>query len=118
MHLTRRGFGRGLGAALALAASSGRVQAHDGMHEIEVRIARFAFDPAQVEIVAGDSVTWTNADLAPHTATAEDGAWDTSRLERGGRGRVTFDVPGEYPYFCVFHPHMKGTVTVRPKSGA
>jgi plastocyanin len=117
-HLTRRGFGRGLGSALSLAGLPGLARAHDGTHEVEVSIARLAFDPAQVEILVGDSVTWANTDLAPHTATAEDGAWDTGTLERGGRGRITFNAPGDYPYFCAYHPHMKGTVWVRTRSGA
>jgi len=30
----------------------------------------------------------------------------------------TFDAPGDYPYYCAYHPHMKGTVTVRTQSGA
>lgn len=116
--ITRRGFGRGLGAALSLAGLPGIARAHDGTHEVEVSIARFAFDPAQVELLVGDSITWTNTDLAPHTATAEGGAWDTGTLELGGHGRITFDAPGDYPYFCAYHPHMKGTVTVRTRSGA
>jgi plastocyanin len=117
-HLTRRGFIRGLGAALSLAGLPGLVRAHDGTHEVEVGIARFAFDPETVEVLVGDSVTWTNTDLAPHTATAEDGAWDTGTLERGANGRITFDAPGDYPYYCAYHPHMKGIVTVRTRSGA
>ncbi|CAG1013459.1 MAG: copper-binding protein [Rhizobiaceae bacterium] len=116
--LTRRGFGRGLGAALSLAGLPVIARAHSGTHEVEVRMASFAFDPASVEVLVGDSITWTNADLAPHTATAEDGTWDTGTLERGGRGRITFDAPGDYSYFCAYHPHMKGTVTVRTRSGA
>lgn len=94
------------------------MRAHDGTHEVEVGIARFAFGPARVEILVGDSITWINADLAPHTATAGDGAWDTGTLDKGGRGRVTFDMPGEFPYFCAYHPHMKGSVVVRTRTGA
>lgn len=116
--LTRRGFGRGLGAALSLAGLPGLARAHDGTHEVEVGIARFAFDPERVEVLVGDSITWTNADLAPHTATAENGAWDTGTLQRGGSGRITFDATGTYPYFCAYHPHMKGTVTVRARPAA
>jgi plastocyanin len=116
--ITRRGFGRGLGVTLSLAGLPRLACAHDGAHEVEVGIARFAFDPVRVEILVGDSVTWTNSDLAPHTATAEDGAWDTGTLEKAGSGRITFDAPGDYPYFCAYHPHMKGTVAVRTRSGA
>lgn len=117
MQPTRRAFGQGLGAALALAGLPGRLLAHEGTHEIEVSIARFAFAPDRVEILVSDSVTWVNRDLVPHTATAEDGAWETGAIDRDGRTRIPFDAPGEYHYFCTFHPHMKGTVVVRPKSG-
>lgn len=105
-----------MGAALALAGLPRALWAHDGTHEIEVRIEHFAFDPHKIEILVGDSVTWINGDLAPHTATAIDGTWGTGTLERGDDGRITFEAPGEHPYFCVFHRHMKGTVVVRPKA--
>jgi plastocyanin len=105
-----------MGGALALAVLPRALRAHEATHEIEVRIARFAFDPARIEILVGDSVTWTNDDLAPHTATAVDGAWDTGALDRGDAGRITFETAGEHPYFCAFHPHMKGAVIVRAKA--
>lgn len=116
-HPTRRRFGQCLGACLTLAGLPGRLSAHDGPHEVEVRIARFTFDPARVEISVGDSVTWVNHDTAPHTASAEDGAWDTGALERGSAGRITFEAPGEHRYLCAFHPNMKGTVVVLAASG-
>lgn len=112
---TRRCFGRGLGGALAVAAFSRGAGAHDGTHEVELRIARFAYIPGRIEILVGDSVTWINDDLAPHTATAEDAAWDTGALDRGAAARITFRTAGRHPYFCAFHPHMKGTVLVRPR---
>lgn len=115
-QLTRRGFVKGLGTVLSLAGLSKRVGAHDGTHEHEVGIARFVFDPAQVEIFVGDSITWTNSDAAPHTATAEDKTWDTGRLARSRSARITFDAPGEYPYVCAYHRHMKGIVVVRTRS--
>jgi len=90
---------------------------HEGTHEIAVSIARFTFDPDRIEIFVGDSVTWTNEDVAPHTATAEDGAWGTGALDRGGAGRITFETAGEHRYFCAFHPHMRGAVLVRSRDG-
>lgn len=110
---TRRRFGQGLGAALTLAGLPASLEAHDTSHGIEVGIMRFTFEPPHIEINPGDSVTWVNADLAPHTATAQNDAWDTGPLERGERARVTFESPGEYLYTCAYHPHMKGTVVVR-----
>ncbi len=119
---TRRDMMRGLGASLALAAAA---RAHDGPHEHEVRIARFAFLPARIVIRAGDSVTWTNGDAAPHTATArgegretgQETGWDTGALAKGEAARITFDTPGEHAYLCTYHPHMTGTVTVLPRDG-
>lgn len=117
MHrLTRRDFGRGLGCVLALAGSAPRVLAHDGPHEVEVRISRFAFKPALVEIAMGDTVVWVNDDPAPHTATAADSFWDTGEMTRDTRAAITFDQPGEHPYLCTFHPQMQGTVVVRSES--
>ena len=116
-NATRREFGWGIGAAVTLAGLPKALRAHDGPHnEVAVKIARFEFDPVDVEIEVGDSVVWSNADVAPHTATASDGGWDTGRLRKGEDGKITFDEPGEYPYFCAFHPHMKGRVVVSPRT--
>jgi plastocyanin len=77
-----------------------------------VEIKGFAFNPPMIEVPSGTTVTWTNQDTAPHTATAEDGSFDTGRLNQGQSGEVTFDQPGTYTYICTFHPNMKGTVVV------
>ncbi|QEP30582.1 copper-binding protein (plasmid) [Pukyongiella litopenaei] len=114
-RLTRRRLGQGLGTAMALAGLPGILRAHDGTHEVTVRIERFAFDPPEIELLVGDSVTWINGDVAPHTATAL-GGWDTGSIEQDGQSRITFDSPGEHHYICGFHPHMKGTVVVRAKT--
>lgn len=77
-----------------------------------IEIKDFAFNSATIEVPVGTTVTWTNQDSAPHTATADDGSFDTGRLEQGQSGSVTFDQPGTYTYTCTFHPNMKGTVVV------
>jgi plastocyanin len=77
-----------------------------------VDIADFAFDPAQLEIAAGTTVTWTNADGAPHTATSTDGDFDSGSLSSGSTFEHTFDEAGEYAYACEIHPTMEGTVVV------
>ena len=78
----------------------------------EVDIAEFKYVPETITVTAGDTVTWTNSDEAPHTATADDEAFDTGDLQRGQKGEVTFEEPGSYPYYCRFHAFMKGTVEV------
>lgn len=81
--------------------------------EVTVEIRNFAFEPGNLEIPAGATVTWVNRDAAPHDATADDKSWKTETLDRGERGSVTFDRPGEYFYYCSIHPSMQARVLVR-----
>ncbi len=79
----------------------------------KVDIADFAFDPETITVKAGTEVTWTNSDDATHTATADDGSFDTGDLDRGRSKSVTFDAAGSFTYYCRFHPFMKATVEVQ-----
>jgi plastocyanin len=77
-----------------------------------VTIADFAFDPPNLQVEAGTTVTFTNDDSATHTATAEDDSFDTGDLDQGASGEVTLDEPGTYAYFCNIHNYMTGSITV------
>jgi plastocyanin len=77
-----------------------------------VAIADFAFDPPSLEVPVGTTVTWSNQDDAPHTATADDGGFDTGRLDQGQSASQTFDEPGSFAYHCEFHPDMTATIVV------
>lgn len=87
------------------------------------------FDPEEIEVAPGDTVTWVNNGDLVHTATLDpeiaqdpdnavlpDGAetWDSGDLQSGDEFSVTLEVPGEYVYFC--RPHealgMVGTIIV------
>ena len=81
-----------------------------------VPIQGFAFKPATVTVNVGDTVTWTNEDTAPHTATASDGSFDTGSLKKGASGSHTFSKAGSFAYICTIHPNMKGTVVVQAAS--
>lgn len=78
----------------------------------KVKITNFAFLPALLKVRAGDIVEWTNQDLVPHTATANDHSWDTGSLENGVTRRIVMRASGTFAYRCAFHPHMEGVVTV------
>ena len=79
----------------------------------KVDVADFAFDPQTISVKAGTEVTWTNSDDATHTATADDGSFDTGDLDKGDSKSVTFDKAGSFTYYCRFHPFMKATVEVQ-----
>jgi plastocyanin len=71
------------------------------------------YSPASVSVVAGDSVTWRNTGVAPHSATANDGSFDTGVFNAGQNRSVTFDSPGTFSYFCTVHgAAQSGTVRV------
>jgi plastocyanin len=78
-----------------------------------VEIRDFTFDPSEIEIPVGGAVHWINAGEAPHTATADDGAFDSGVLDPGQEWSQAFDQAGEFPYFCAIHQAMTGSVIVR-----
>jgi plastocyanin len=86
----------------------------------EVLMQAIAFNPAEITIRAGESVTWTNQDIVQHTATsgnpgdADLGAiFRSASLGQGGTFTHTFNDVGEFVYFCEFHPTtMRGAKVI------
>jgi plastocyanin len=77
-----------------------------------VIIRAFRFEPEVLEIRPGDTVTWTNEDLVPHTATAADRSWDTGRIDRAASVSLVFpEAAKASDYFCRFHPAMKARIS-------
>ena len=78
----------------------------------QVSIANFAFDPAQITIAAGQSVTWTNNDGAPHGLKFKDGETGMELMLPGQTFSRTYLKPGVYDYVCAVHAYMTAQVTV------
>jgi len=97
-------------AALPVLATAARADGHATTHQVSIE--GFAFVPANLTINAGDTVVFTNADSAPHTATDANGAFDTGRLNRGASAQLTFNSAGSFNYICSLHPNMRGTITI------
>ena len=72
-----------------------------------------AFTPADLNIAAGTAVTWVNSDATSHTTTSNVAGWDSGIVAPGGRFSFVFQNTGTFPYHCVIHPGMVGTVVVR-----
>jgi plastocyanin len=81
-------------------------------------IADYSFTPATLTIHVGDTVTWTNNGPAPHTATANNGSFNTGTLQKGQSASHTFTQAGTYAYICTIHPFMHGTVVVLASSSS
>ena len=145
---TRRRLLRGFGtvgaaaASLALAGCGGAGGAGgsggDRVRTDEVAMTdELTYEPRDIEVAAGTTVTWETVGSIGHTVTAygddipsaaayfASGGFETEAAARGGYpggGNVpaggtyahTFETPGEYGYFCIPHENagMVGTVRV------
>lgn len=114
------------GAGLLLLAMPGVARAGGA----EVVLQGKAFEPTEVRVRVGEDVTWTHRDgLAPHSVTADDGAFDSHPdcgaatfalcMQEGQTYSRTFPAPGRFPYYCRTHGGpggggMSGVVVVEP----
>ena len=96
-------------------SGNGPAPSGEAVRAAKVKIVEFTYGPDPVTIQVGGKVTWQNEDTAPHTATADDGSFNTGTLERGKIKSETFKRAGTFPYFCEIHPTMHGTVEVVEK---
>ena len=79
----------------------------------EISIVDGAFKPAELTVLTGEPVTWTNASGVNHTVTSDDGAeLDSGPIGPGEAYGHVFEVPGTYAYHCTIHSTMHGTITV------
>ena len=80
-----------------------------------VIIDNFAFTPANLTVSVGTTVVWTNNQNVGHTVTSDVGdELESGLLQQGRSYSHTFNTVGVFPYHCIPHPDMKGTVTVQP----
>lgn len=79
---------------------------------VDVSIHNFAFTPADLTIVVGDTVRWTNNDSIDHTSTSDTLVWDSGHITPGGTFVFTFADKGDYPYHCEIHDSMTGIIHV------
>jgi plastocyanin len=107
--LSRRSLGSAFGLAIAAAfmLSARRARAE----ESEIHIDNFTFEPKELTVKVGTTVTWKNRDDIPHTVVSA-GKFRSKPLDTDDSFAFTFAAAGEYKYFCSLHPHMTGMVKV------
>jgi plastocyanin len=79
---------------------------------VTVEIHDHTFDPAQLNVAPGTTVTWTNGDTEAHTVTADNGLFDSGVIEPGQFYSTWLGGSGRASYHCEIHPDMKGSVVV------
>jgi plastocyanin len=104
-EINRRDFGIAGVATMLLPVSTARAE------DTEVHIDNFVFEPAQLAVKAGTTVTWMNRDDIPHTVVCA-GKFRSKTMDTDDKFSFTFTSAGEYKYFCSLHPHMTGMVRV------
>jgi plastocyanin len=100
-------------AAHAMAQST----APDPNSTTTVNIHDRDFDPAQLNVAPGTTVTWINKDTEAHTVTARNDLFDSGVIEPGQSYSTRLGGSGKVAYHCKKHPHMKGSVVVDDASG-
>lgn len=93
-------------AAVALAVPGNAVAA-----SYTVTMANMSFGRLPAGIKVGDTITWINHDSVQHTVTARDKSFDL-RLGPGQSGTVTASKKGSFPFYCLYHASMRGTLSV------
>ena len=84
--------------------------AGSAVHTVVIDTMRFGPLPANLR--SGDVVLWVNKDLFRHSATARDGSFNLD-LPPGTSGRTIVKRKGSIPFFCRYHPGMKGVLVSR-----
>lgn len=79
-------------------------------HKVEIR--KFKFFPEKLSVKPGDTIEFTNFDIVPHTATADDKSWGTGKLKKGQSKGIAVTDAMFAQYFCRFHPHMKAGLQI------
>src|SRR4051794_845583 len=89
--LIAAGCGGGGDSTTAATGAASTTTASAAQSTDMIEISDFKFMPETVTVKAGAKVTWMNSDDTSHTATADDGSFDTGTLDKGDAKTVTFD---------------------------
>lgn len=84
-----------------------------GGDAVAVGMSGLRFDPADVTVKVGQTVTWTDEEDIPHNVTADSGAsFKSKTFGKGASFSFKATEPATIKYECTLHPGMEGTLTV------
>jgi plastocyanin len=105
-------FGLAAIVVTAFALAAGTRPSDKPASDATVKIDNRSFDPDNVSIATGATVTWTNNDDIPH-AVASDDNFKSKALHTDDQFSFTFTKPGTYNYYCAIHPQMTAKIVVQ-----
>ena len=101
-------------------ASTTEEPAGGGGGGAQVGMKNIQFNPKDVTVKAGETITFTNDEAVPHDVHKTSGpgddfsSGDTGGMQEGDTFKLTLDEPGKYDYVCNVHaPGMAGSITVK-----
>lgn len=85
-----------------------------------VTMKNIQFQPNQITVKAGDTITFRNDEAVPHDVKKDKGpgpdfeSGPQGGMNEGDTYKLTLKKPGTYDYICRVHaPGMAGTITVK-----
>jgi plastocyanin len=85
-----------------------------------VSLKNIQFNPKDLTVKAGQTITFTNDESVPHDVHKESGpggdfsSGSDGGMQQGDTFKLKLDKPGTYKYVCHVHaPGMSGTITVK-----
>jgi plastocyanin len=108
-----------LGTALSGVAFVGAVPAEAAPTAVAIvegdaeNAATWNYNPKELAVPVGATITWTNRGKQDHTASSDSGAFDSGVMKPGGVFKHKFAAVGEYPYTCTMHAYMVAKIIVR-----
>lgn len=93
---------------------------NDYTSELTIRIPKGSFHPAthksfnpdEIIINKGETITWINEEKTPHTITSKEKVLFDSLLKQNEDFTYKFDKVGTFEFGCTLHPWMHGTINV------
>ncbi len=82
----------------------------------EIWLEYKAFNPTQLAVAVGTTVTFTNKDNANHSVTSTNNLFDSGTIKNGSTFTYTFTTAGTYYFFCNYHssnPAEEGAIKVQ-----
>jgi plastocyanin len=82
-------------------------------HSFVVTIENVQYSPAKLTVHRGDTIVWVNKDVFPHTVTAQGKAFDSHDIAPDASWSYRAVKSGDFAYTCIYHPTMKGQLSVQ-----
>ena len=91
--------------------ASAKDVASAGGKEYTVTMSNMDYGALPPGLKVGDTIVWVNHDTVIHSVTARDKSFDI-RINPGQSTKMPLMTAGRFPFYCLFHPTMRGTLTV------